>query len=245
MLSSNIILPSWEEFENLFLDDDHKTLTYHQFYNAHRTDEHKHNDPTDYENDIIDSETYLDEYLEIFCFSSKAKYSLIGALTETFDYILGAQDFNCDIDWNSFKVGDRFQVTYKGKTIECIESYCDEDNFYTSMDAFSSLLYDAGLVLKTSVDAGIGSDFVYTLIPVEVWNQGVEKFGLARLEKHFDGYNIYPLDELPNLIKSENIQDNLMKTNEIPKIFGMKQGHFIMLKIAIFIVIVLCLTYFR
>ena len=152
-------LPTWEAFEGLFLG----------------SEDEREQKMEDYECDFI--------------FSVGGGCTLIGAFSEDFPVALGVEeliDGVDDLDWDNLDTGTPFTITYQGKQIQCHESGFEDDEFYyEGIMALSNLLLEVGLVLKQYVPAGIGSDIVFALIPLEIWNKGLEKFGLDELQEIF------------------------------------------------------------
>ncbi len=153
-------LPTWEEFESLFIE----------FESEDERDQQ------------------IEDYGDDFTFVVDGGCTLTGAFSEGFPEALGVEELIDEdtIDWATLDVGTPFTITYQGKQIQCHESGFEDDEFYyEGIAALSNLLLELSLVLKQFVPAGIASDFVFALIPLEIWNKGLEKFGLDELREIF------------------------------------------------------------
>lgn len=181
-------LPTYEEFASLFLEPEHRLINQQDFYDCHQ--DIIGDEAPEY---LLDSEEYKDLYFEVFMFVTEASYSLQGSFTEVFAAYLGENNFKCIMDDEFTEEGSQFILSYKGKTAQCIESFSDADEPYyvDGMMALTALLYDDGLVLKSPANNGVTDSYEFMLIPLEIWNKGVEQFGLEKLTHIFVNFDEY------------------------------------------------------
>ncbi|GAA5101516.1 hypothetical protein [Wohlfahrtiimonas larvae] len=157
------VCPTWEDFESLFLEFE--------------SEDERDQKIEDYEND--------------FTFSVDGGCTLTGAFSEGFPEALEVEELIDEdtIDWATLDAGTPFMINYQGKQLQCYESGFEDDEeeafYYEGITALSNLLLELGLVLKQFVPTGIGSDLVFALIPLEIWNKGLETFGLDELREIF------------------------------------------------------------
>lgn len=187
MSSLEYTLPTWEEFESLFLEPDTRTVTLKDLYHRHEIirEEFDEADMAEYGEAPMENEEYREYYCELFTFGAHWKYTLIGALTETFTDILGEDNLQCDIDWEQQAPGMAFTIRYKGLTAQCQESGDDDENYVEGINILAGLMRQKGLILKTPIQAGLSSDISFSIIPLEIWNRGLKKFGLETLREQF------------------------------------------------------------
>ncbi len=187
MSSLEYTLPTWEEFESLFLEPDTRTILLRDLYHRHEIirEALDEADISEYGEAPMENEEYREYYCELFTFGAHWKYTLIGALTETFTDILGEDNLQCDIDWEQQAPGMPFTIRYKGLTAQCQESGDDDENYVEGINILAQLMLKKGLVLKTPIQAGLSSDISFTIIPLEIWNRGLKKFGLETLRAQF------------------------------------------------------------
>lgn len=170
----------------------------------------RHEDCLERGEEILDQETYYDEFRSIFSFTVEGQVSLAGSLDEVFTHILGESNFICDINWDSLKEGEPFTISYLGESTTCLEGFSDNDAYSEGMMALTSILKKARLVLKVPVemDEGISSDFSLVLIDLDIWNRGIAEFGNEALEALFIDFDTFYNTPIPNY---EEVMTNLIQ----------------------------------